>query len=77
MNRRFFLLAAPAIVAAPSLMRVSVMPQALAADREPVEVAYDTGSGNFYMLDEDLWVRLDSLFENCVISSVLPITTAH
>lgn len=29
MKRRFFLLAAPAIVAAPSLMRVSMMPRRL------------------------------------------------
>lgn len=31
MKRRFFLFAAPAIVAAPSLMRVSTLPAALAA----------------------------------------------
>lgn len=41
LKRRFFLLAAPAIVAAPSLMRVSVMPREL---RSSGNILGDAGS---------------------------------
>jgi hypothetical protein len=72
MKRRFFLFAAPAIVAAPSLMRVSTLPAALSLFPETRIFSAAVDFGPYSLLTDDIIMKEALLhLENSLVMSKL------